>query len=113
MLERILCPCCKVKMVAINYRKYGRIYYRNKCSQCYKKKKKPAPAGWLRSGYKKKEKCDRCGFKFKFPDQSIVCHIDNNTDNNDWANLKTVCANCYIEMQHLPQWINTKLAPDY
>ena len=114
MLERLLCPCCKVKLVAINYHKYGKIYYRNKCDQCYKKKRKPAPATWVRSGYKKKDKCDRCSFKFKLFEQSTVFHVDGNTENVDWTNLKTVCANCSIELVHSKsQWTKSKLAPDY
>ena len=116
MLEQKLCPCCKVKLVAINYYKYGRTYYRNKCSQCYKKKKKPAPAGWIRAGYKKKDKCEKCNFKFKFFEQSSVFHVDGDSENNDWLNLKTVCANCAIEVvKSKSQWVAspTTLSPDF
>jgi len=69
--------------------------------------------GWLKSGYKKKEKCDRCGFKFKHPEQATVYHVDGNIGNSDWVNLKTVCANCVIEVEHgrLP-WAPSDLIPD-
>ena len=114
MLTREICPCCKVKLVAINYYKYGKTYYRNKCCQCYKKKRKPAPAAWVRSGYKKKDKCERCSFKFKLFEQSSVFHVDGNNENVDWSNLKTVCANCDIERrQSNSQWVKSKLSPDY
>ena len=113
MLTRITCPCCQNKPVAINYYKYGKVYYRNKCSVCYGRKKKPAPPGWLKSGYKKKERCEKCGFKFKFLDQASVHHVDGNEAHNEWINLKTVCANCLIEMQHSPlQWKPTGIVPD-
>ncbi len=113
MTHRGLCPCCRLKPVAVNYKKYGRTYYRGKCDQCGRKKKKPAPAGWLRSGYKKKEKCERCGFRVKFTEQSAVYHVDGNVENNDWMNLKTVCCNCEVEIKHtsLP-WKPSELIPD-
>jgi len=117
MLERKLCPCCHVKPVAVNYIKYGKTYYRNKCDQCYRKKKKPLPAGWLRTGYKKKDKCEKCGFRFKHTEQSAVYHLDGNSANNDWFNLKTICANCAIEIQYSSLgWKpdgREKLTPDF
>lgn len=113
MLERKICPCCRIKPVAIANKRNGKTYYRTKCDQCYRFKKKPLPPEWIKSGYKKKEKCEKCGFRFKFPEQSHVFHLDGNTENNDWFNLKTVCANCQIEVQHskLP-WRHSKLKPD-
>ncbi len=113
MLEQTICPCCHRKPTAINYKKNGRTYYHKKCIVCYRKKRKVAPAGWLKSGYKKKEKCERCGFRFKFPEQSSVYHVDGNVENNDWMNLKTVCCNCEVEIKHtnLP-WKPSALIPD-
>jgi len=72
------------------------------------------PPGWLKSGYKKKEKCDKCGFRFKHTDQASVYHIDGNSNNNDWTNLKTICANCGIDVKHskLP-WVPSDLVPDF
>jgi hypothetical protein len=113
MLERKLCPCCKVKMVTINYRKYGKIYYRNKCAECYRKKKKPMPPGWVKSGYRKKDRCEKCGFRFKLPEQATVFHIDGNPDNCNWVNLKTICANCQIEVSISNLgWARSGIIPD-
>ena len=100
MPTRKICPCCNIKPVAICNRRHGKIYYRAKCDQCYRKKRKIAPPGWIRSGYKKKDKCERCHFRFKFSEQSHVYHLDGDMSNNDWFNLKTICANCAIEIQH-------------
>lgn len=108
-----MCPCCLKKPVAVNYHKYGKIYYRNKCSVCYGRKKKPAPPGWVRTGYKKKDNCERCGFKFKYPEQSKVHHVDGDLTHNDWINLKTICVNCEVELTHAPgKWRNSKIVPD-
>lgn len=114
MKVRPICPACKIKPVAISNRRGGHPNYRNRCDQCYRKNKKPAPAGWIRSGYKKKLKCEKCGFKFKYTTQSDVFHIDGNMDNNNWVNLKTVCLNCVEEVKHsnLP-WTLTGLTPDF
>lgn len=114
MKERIVCPCCCLKPVAINYHKNDVTYYRDRCDQCYRKKKKPKPAGWIRSGYKKKDKCEKCGFKMRHVDQSLVYHVDGNVDNNDWLNLKTICANCSIEISNAKErWKPSKLRPDF
>jgi hypothetical protein len=114
MKERGLCNACGIKPVAINCWKNDKVYYRNRCDQCYRKKKKPKPAGWIRSGYTKKEKCEKCGFKFKHVDQSLVYHVDGNLDHNDWLNLKTVCANCSIELSNSKErWKPSKLRPDF
>lgn len=113
-----ICPYCRIKPVAISYYKYGRVYYKNKCSQCLRKGiKKLPPAGWIRSGYKKKDKCEKCNFRFKHPEQSHVYHLDGNTLNNDWINLRTICSNCSVEIRHsnLPWKADYKggITPDY
>jgi hypothetical protein len=114
MLIRKICPSCCIKPVAIANHRHGKTYYRNRCDQCYRLKKKPKPAGWIRSGYKKKEKCEKCGFKFRHAEQATVFHLDGNEDNNDWLNLKTVCANCAIAVKHsnLP-WKASGLTADF
>lgn len=72
------------------------------------------PAAWIKSGYTKKEKCEKCGFKFKFLDQSSVYHVDGNIENSDWLNLKTICANCTIELAHSKTgWRSPKITPDF
>jgi rRNA maturation protein Nop10 len=101
MEQRKICPYCNLNYVAVNYHKNGKIHYRSKCDKCAKKKAtKFMPPGWMRSGYKLKDKCEKCGFKLKYPEQSSVFYIDGNLTNNDRYNLKTVCANCAIELAH-------------
>ena len=100
MLERKLCPNCHRNPVAVNYIREGTTHYRNSCAACIRKGKKlkPEPPAWVRSGYKKKSACEKCGFKFKLVEQSIVFHVDGNLKNNDWPNLKTICLNCQQEI---------------
>lgn len=47
-----------------------------------------------RSGYKKKNKCELCGFKAQDKSQLDVFFVDGNLRNTVVTNLKTVCANC-------------------
>ena len=70
--------------------------------------------GWARSGYTKKDKCERCNFKFKFLTQSRVFYLDGNLNNNDWTNLKTLCLNCQEEVfkSKLP-WKPSPLVADF
>jgi hypothetical protein len=113
MLERIICPCCEIKLVAINYYKNGKVYYRKRCDQCTRKKKSPKPPAWVRSGYKKKEKCERCGKLIKFEEAAVVYHIDGNIKNADKFNLKTICLVCEVELNHSNTgWKPGRLAPD-
>jgi hypothetical protein len=100
MKLRPLCSVCKQRPVAINYVKQDITYYRKKCDPCGRKeeKLKPKPAAWVKAGYKKKPHCEKCGFQAKLLDQLQVFHLDGNLKNTDWANLKTICANCAIEV---------------
>lgn len=100
MKLRLLCPTCNAKPVAINYIRNGITYYRSKCDSCARKvvKLKPKPAAWVKTGYKKKPHCEKCGFVAKLQEQLQVFHLDGNLKNTDWSNLKTVCANCAIEV---------------
>lgn len=43
----------------------------------------------------RKSTCERCGFVPEHIGQLDVHHIDGNHDNNDPANLRTLCANCH------------------
>ena len=116
MLKRDLCPTCRINPVAINYVRDGVTHYRNSCSSCIRKGKKlkPEPPAWVRSGYKKKPTCERCNFKFKLPEQSVVFHVDGNLKNNDWTNLRSVCANCRIELNNAKTtWRESPLVADY
>ena len=100
MLKRDLCPICHENLVAVNYIKDGITHYRNCCASCIRKgrKQKPRPPLWMKSGYKKKDKCEKCGFHAKTLKQLFVWHVDGNLKNTGWENLKTICANCQIEV---------------
>lgn len=43
----------------------------------------------------KKPHCEECGFVAVHPCQLDVHHVDENHENNNPENLKTVCANCH------------------
>ena len=116
MLERNLCPICRNNPVAVNYIRDGVRHYRNSCSACARKgrKLKKEPPAWHRAGYKKKPACERCGFKFKLPDQSNVFYVDGNLKNNNDFNLKTVCLNCTQEVyKSRVSWKASPLVPDF
>ena len=98
-MQRPLCPTCYGNPVAINYYSKGKVRYRKQCAGCARQGKRgPQVAGWLRAGYKKKLTCDRCGFNAKHKQQMFVFYVDGNLKNNNWLNLKSVCANCRIEV---------------
>ena len=100
---RPLCEVCNANARAVAYHKYGRVYYRSKCSSCIAKnrrKKKPIPR-WQTSGYKKKPACDRCGFKARHHSQLLVLHVDGDLNNCELRNLRTVCLNCVADLKHL------------
>ena len=114
-MNRPLCSVCKGNPAAINYRTADKVRYRKICSSCARKgkKNKEMPA-WVRAGYKKKLSCERCNFKAKMSSQMIVFYIDGNLKNNDWSNLRSVCANCRIELQSTKTtWKESPLLADY
>lgn len=115
MLKRDLCPVCHENLVAVNYIRDGVRHYRNSCSGCLRKGRrlKIVPL-WAKGGYKKRERCEMCNFKAKTVKQLFVYYVDGNLKNNNWINLKTVCANCQIELagSRLP-WKPAPLAPDF
>lgn len=116
MSDRKLCPDCRVNYVAVNYSKDGVTHYRSRCSSCIRKGKKlkPDPPAWARSGYKKKTNCEKCNFKFKLLEQSVVFHVDGNLKNNNWANLKTICLNCQQEIiKSKAGWKSSPIVPDF
>lgn len=64
--------------------------------------------------YKKKLKCDRCGFASKYLDQFDIYHIDGNLKNFRFTNLKTVCANCQRLLHNVGlSWKQGDLTPDH
>lgn len=117
MTNRSLCPTCLERPVAVNYIKDDVTHYRSKCSICIKKgrKLKPSPPAWQRSGYQKPDRCELCNFKAKHPTRQLfVFHIDGNLKNNNWHNLKTVCANCRIELDITKvAWKPASIVPDF
>ena len=112
---RKVCPACNQRPVAINYIKEDITHYRSVCDVCARagRKDKKIPA-WYKSGYRKKPSCEKCGFKFKFAEQSGVFYVDGNLKNNNHFNLKTVCLNCVQEVHksRLP-WKPAPLVPDF
>jgi hypothetical protein len=115
-MTRPLCIACHGNPVAINYRSGDKIRYRKVCASCARKGKrgKTPAAAWQRTGYTKKLACDKCGFKSKNSRQFFVYYIDGNLKNNDWANLKTVCANCRIDINDSrTTWRESPLTPDF
>ena len=116
MQIRDLCPGCLENLVAINYISNGRRYYRSRCASCIRKQQKikSPPPLWVKSGYSKKERCEMCNFKAKSFRQLFVWHVDGNLKNVAWTNLKTVCANCQIELASLRvPWKPAPILPDF
>ena len=94
---RPLCVTCKSKPRAYAYKKGNKIYWRKLCDACNRKKSKKKIGGITalqRSGYRKKSKCELCGFKAQTQLQLDVLFVDGNLRNTNNTNLKTVCANC-------------------
>lgn len=114
-MHRPLCLACHGNPVAINYRSGTKIRYRKLCSSCNRKGKqiKTLP-GWVKAGYKKRNHCEKCNFNAKFANQIFVFYIDGNLKNNDWTNLRSVCANCRIEVHNSKTtWKESPLIVDY
>jgi len=116
MQDRPTCEKCSQKPCAINYKKGDKIYYRKMCDSCTrrtKNKKRIEKPRWELSGYKKLDKCEKCGFSAQYHEQLTVQFVDNNLNNTDWRNLKTVCQNCYIELKIKGVgWIRSDLVAD-
>jgi hypothetical protein len=83
-----LCERCGINPKAINYKKGDRTFYRSLCDACIIEKKKNVKPLWQQEGYKKKFKCESCGFVAKFPEQLDVV---------DYINAyRTICLNCKV-----------------
>ena len=113
---RPICKFCNKNPSSINYIRKNKTYYRSTCSECRAKKAKKQPPipNWSKSGYKKKSQCDLCGFKGLYPSQMTVFHIDGDLNNNQLANLRTICLNC-VEVVKRKQvtWRRGDLTVDY
>ena len=77
---RSLCKNCGERPVAINYRKEGKVFYRSKCDHCAKGRHPGKPL-WYKAGYRKKMKCDHCGFVGQHQEQFSVYYADGNPKN--------------------------------
>jgi 5-methylcytosine-specific restriction endonuclease McrA len=66
----------------------GKRTYKSRCATC-------------RGSYIKGDCCELCGFTAAWRGQLDVDHIDGDRDNNDPANLQTLCANCHRLKTHL------------
>lgn len=113
---RPICNHCNKNYRAINYIRNEITHYRSKCDECGRKarKEKARVPSWQKAGYKKKPTCDLCGFKSLFNTQMVVYYIDGNLENNQYANLRTVCLNC-IEVVKRKEvtWRKGDLEVDY
>jgi len=96
-MKRPLCNTCRSKPRAYGYKKGTKIYWRSLCDTCIRKKKNlrvNGPTRWFLSGYRKKTRCELCGFKAIHESQMDVFHVDGNRNNTSIYNLKTICSNC-------------------
>lgn len=110
---RPICTICGTRPVAVNYHKGSKIFYRKKCDHC-SKNRGPGKPMWQRAGYKKKLKCDRCGYAGQHSEQFDVYYVDGNPSNCQYNNLKTVCANCQRILSKLKlPWKRGDLVPDF
>ena len=110
---RKLCKKCNERPVAVNYYKNSKVYYRATCDHCSRDRKTGHPL-WSLSGYKKKNQCDKCGFKSPHSETFNVFHVDGNLTNCRYTNLKTVCANCQrLLHREGVKWKQGDLRPDF
>ena len=96
-INRTLCKQCKAKPRAYAYKRVNKIYWRSLCDTCNRKKAGKKVGGITalqRSGYKKRNKCELCGYKAQESSQLDVYFVDGDLRNTKTTNLKTVCANC-------------------
>ena len=109
---RLLCKTCGERPCAVNYYKDNKAFYRSKCDTCSRGAKAKAPR-WRQSGYRKKDTCEKCGYRSKHSEQFNVYHVDENLNNCRPSNLKTVCANCQrILHKEGVRWRQGDLTPD-
>jgi hypothetical protein len=87
MNERLTCSRCKINLRAINYKKNDRVYYRSQCDPCITLQSKEKTPRWMQLGYKKKSKCEACGFIPKFKEQITVYEKTDRV-------FKSICLNC-------------------
>ena len=107
------CRDCGVRPCQVNYVKNEKRYYRSRCYSCSSGGNK-VPTSDTVLGYKKKAKCERCGFVPRTAEQLKLHHADHNIQNTNFKNLKTVCCNCSVELVSLKlPWTTGDLLPDF
>lgn len=115
-MSRPKCQSCFDHLAAINYHRGQQTYYRKLCDQCLRKgrsPRSPVPA-WYRSGYKIKDRCEKCNFRSRVEGQISIWYVDQNEQNVQWNNLKSVCANCKIELKSkFFAWDDLRPRPDF
>ena len=112
-MMRPLCNICKERPCAVNYYKDKKPFYRRKCDGCARGTT-PSQPRWYQLGYRKKDACEKCGYKSKHQEQFNVFHIDGDLNNCRPANLKTVCANCQrVLHKEGVRWKQGDLVPDF
>lgn len=85
---RGVCQNCGILPKAYNYKKDGKIYYRNVCDRCSRSKSTTSIPKWMMQGYKKSGTCDCCGYKAEFKEQLLVHELNQS--------FKTICLNCQM-----------------
>jgi hypothetical protein len=97
-MSKPLCKACGKRGRAVNYVKDQITHYRSLCMACLRKQRKAKPGvlAWLAAGYRKKLKCERCGFRAVIDEQLFVYYLDGDGRNNLPSNLITICACCSI-----------------
>jgi len=114
---RPICVICRQREVAISDHKNGKTYYRKMCDPCRKRRKGKIPHQplWARFGYRKRGKCELCGFIAKFVEsQMAVFHVDGNLQNCTHSNLRTICLNCRAELYEKNNWWkDADIKPDF
>ena len=112
---RPLCSQCKINPRAVNYYLNKTVYYRKLCEVCRRKKinKKPAiTPRWYLAGYRLKKLCEKCKFEPTTQGQLVVFHVDENQENINIKNLKTVCLNGNYELS-ITGWLHGDLLEDH
>lgn len=72
------------------------------------------PEGWVRAGYKKKSKCERCGIPLYDPGVCEVHYVNGDITDNHFFNLRTICIICDYYIKHNIKKFNPDdLTPDF
>lgn len=104
--EKGLCKTCGINPRGVNYIKNGKKFYRSTCDKCARKKKTSPTPKWMIVGYRKKIKCDCCGFIADFREQLSVIDYKNT--------FKTICLNCKMasKLGKVLTFLKGDLVPD-